>query len=361
MRSLDEYIAAINGLAEKAIDSWKSLHELLDEQMLAGDSEINEMVDFRVGHLTQSEIDRWTPYLISGVFEDTTSERRLAKFSLCADVQREVDELAVRRRCEAYDLSQPLFEIEELFQHVRKSELVSYAPLKRMRGSSVVEYASKFGRLDNALQPQLLDSLEAAVATDGGELHVRLDPYYCSDESVEPIQEAIIRPADRDWLPKLQLYKPTGSEYRLLSAESDTRRRWEYVAKRCRRLEVSANRSSGLLSMMIEEIVAPEDGANIAVCRCLHLDTFAEPGTPFREARLEHIDGAINVYFGDAYEERNHSRLHKGKVTDATIRVHVFRADGIPMGHLFEVARLFFRSQSLVEEWVGDQFRNPPE
>ncbi|KUP22070.1 hypothetical protein [Paenibacillus sp. DMB5] len=79
--------------------------------------------------------------------------------------------------------------------------------------------------------------------------------------------------------------------------------------------------------------------------------------TPFEQVRLNHLDLAINVYQGDSILERMTSTLTTGKrITDATYRTHIFRADSIMFSDLLEIAFIFFKSETMLKEWVEYQF-----
>lgn len=45
-----------------------------------------------------------------------------------------------------------------------------------------------------------------------------------------------------------------------------------------------------------------------------------------------------------------------GVITDASVRTHLIRADNIMFSDLLELAQLFFKSETMVEEWIEKQF-----
>ncbi len=105
------------------------------------------------------------------------------------------------------------------------------------------------------------------------------------------------------------------------------------------------------LSMMIEELPAPDAGNGLMIGRCIHLDTDAKAGSPANAAQVLHLDLAINVYIDAARPKRMTNTLHHGKAEDATIRTHLYRIENIPFLALFDFAELFFKSRFLLNEW----------
>ncbi len=90
------------------------------------------------------------------------------------------------------------------------------------------------------------------------------------------------------------------------------------------------------------------------VGRCIHLDTHAPSGTPKGDARLAHLDLAINVYRGADRAARMANTLQHGKSQDATYRTHLYRIEGVPFPALFVFAVLFLKSKTLLGEWLDD-------
>jgi len=88
--------------------------------------------------------------------------------------------------------------------------------------------------------------------------------------------------------------------------------------------------------------------------RCIHLDTYAPPGTSQGAARLAHLDLAINVYRGVDRAARIGNTLQHGKAQDATYRTHLYRIEDVPFPALFAFAALLLKSKTLLGEWLGD-------
>ena len=102
-----------------------------------------------------------------------------------------------------------------------------------------------------------------------------------------------------------------------------------------------------------EEFYANKD-ENTLIGRHLHLTSNSPVGTKWEDGNLGHIDGAINVYFGEKVKERLSSHIDDG--IDSNCRTHLFRIDNIPIKELLIIAKLFFNSIALVEEWEEEFF-----
>jgi len=141
------------------------------------------------------------------------------------------------------------------------------------------------------------------------------------------------------------------------SPKENLQQYWELHIKKIKRLEVIAKRSNnGNLSMMIEEIT-DIDSHGLLFGRCIHLDTDSKFGTDFENSILNHLDLAINIYEDEAAKKRLDDNLASGQVTtDASYRTHLLRVEKIPFKALFGFVVSFFKSQTLINEWLEDQF-----
>jgi len=107
---------------------------------------------------------------------------------------------------------------------------------------------------------------------------------------------------------------------------------------------------------MMEEIPR-RCGKNFIIGYCLHLTSESPVGTDWDAGVAAHIDGAINIYTDDRIDERWENSFQNGKACDATFRTHLFRADYIPLKAIIPIAWMFFRSRSLLTDWLSDQFK----
>jgi hypothetical protein len=189
---------------------------------------------------------------------------------------------------------------------------------------------------------------------------LRLDPsgWYAKQPKMR-LEEAVIAPADPTWMQTLALFPgmKTFAAYVLEDCDlkTDLAQYRDYHLRHIRRLEVSAQRrEANYLTMMLEELPRADDPNDIMVSRCIHLDTHATVGTPMSEARLQHLDLAINVYRGDRRHARMEGSLQNGRVCDATYRTHLYRIEDIPFPALFTFAGMFFKSGVLLGEWLNE-------
>jgi hypothetical protein len=110
--------------------------------------------------------------------------------------------------------------------------------------------------------------------------------------------------------------------------------------------------------MMVEEIVDRRSTREPVLGRCIHWDTEAPVGASPSQARVKHLDLAINVYRGEAADRRLTQSLGAdARVVDATFRTHLLRIEDIPPQALLGFASQFFVSSLLTLEWFEDQFQ----
>jgi hypothetical protein len=130
---------------------------------------------------------------------------------------------------------------------------------------------------------------------------------------------------------------------------------WEYHIRKVRKLEIHAKRRAHkYLSMMIEELSAPDEAQGFMVAKCVHLDTFDPIDTPLQEVQIAHLDLALNIYCDDYRAKRFEKTLQKGRAHDATFRTHLFHIENIPFLALFTFCAMFLDSQVLLSEWFNE-------
>lgn len=362
---IDTYLAEVDRLAAEADARSLELARLIEG--LKGASPVAEAcVDFRGEVATEAERDGVEPYLQIGFFADADPERRKAWWLFYFDIGRTLAVLGLRRACAPYAREQPLFVgASELFEAVRRREgtgspdleLLDDRAVSCVHGSDVYEVGSGFGRLAQMLKPQIANW--ARDQFPQAPRFLRLDPWeFHHAQPPMVLLEAALTPADPKWLSTLALFPRTQTyaAYVLQDADpkTDPDQFIDYRLQGVRRLEVTAQRrEADYLSMMLEELPRDDNDNGLMVGRCIHLDTRARPGTPMRDARLQHLDLAINVYLGADRAARMADSLQDGKVRDATFRTHLLRVEDVPFPALFGFAQMFFASQILFREWVA--------
>lgn len=368
--SVEEYQRAIAGASQESVASGQSALEFLESVASIRPGDLARWVAFRRELLSARELREVAPYVEeTGFFTEWPEEDRGALMQISFDLGEAVAELSLRERLQPYSPSQKIFKADPtLWDHVRSNEndkrvheLLDAKAFGFPNGSRLVSRNGWFFTIDPLLEPFLVTW--AANAAKASEVHIRLNPHEAyTAPPPRLLTEATLRPVNRDWLPKLKLYKNSsdGGAYLLESPDSpseDVERYWDYHVKGIRKLECSATRrAGGYLSMTIEELAEPRELKGWLMGRMIHLDTTDGVGTDFFEATLDHIDLAINVYEPEVALRRNACRLDHGKVEDASFRTHLIRADKVPFSTVLPFSFFFFRSRPLLLEWARDQF-----
>jgi hypothetical protein len=251
-----------------------------------------------------------------------------------------------------------------------KLNAINFNPPPNLPKYRTCKYKGHFlsinGYLDSRIPRYLIDK----YGTD--DLYIRIEPYVLSDVAPPMIlEEEFLRPPNPKWIEKLKIYpgKSEGCEIFLPEFNSedikeDEKKKlqyWEYNFKKIRRLETNATmkneKNKKHFSMSLEELSEESVSEGILVGRMIHLDAIDSYNVPFDKIKLNHLDLAINIYRNRKVNERLKSSLASGGViTDASYRTHLLRADNIMFSDLIEIARLFFKSETMVEEWIERQF-----
>ncbi len=133
-------------------------------------------------------------------------------------------------------------------------------------------------------------------------------------------------------------------------------RYWDKNVKGINKLQVEWHRKNpDCLSMMMEELPEMTIGTDKFKSTLLtHLTCRDKVGIEFESASIEHIDGAINIYFDESIENRGKAQL--SEKVEAKPRAHLFRMENIPLSSLLPITYSFFKSKILVKDWFKDQF-----
>ncbi len=317
------------------------------------------LVGLRHQFIVDSDVEDVRPFLESDDLSAWEFNQRPAVLLVWDDIVSECRRIAVLRACETYSLRQPLFEqsptISELIDWDAPPELLLINDLPWVDDHSGFLAANRdwWGRPSILLRDELITYLRRRATTF--EVAIRLDTYTLTPANVFSVQEAIVRQADPKWWQKLAIH-PGGKKYSEYKLDG-TGSLWEQNDYRqgVRRLEVSfLRRNSGQLMASIEELA--RYGPNLLIGLMLHCDSSSPIGTDWDSGVLGHIDGAINIYTEAVALERFEQRHTHGKVINASIRTHLFRINCVPVRVITELAQLFFHSESLIQEWLRDQF-----
>ena len=370
MTTIEEYLAAVRRFAAELNVRGDGAFELFVAGLKGQSADAEACVAFRRAVATEAELASMTGYLDIGYFPDPDETCRRAWWLFMLDINHAGDNLELEAVCEPYRRDQPLFQgAPKLFKHIRRKqsdggdgepdyELIEEAAVRSVQDSEVFALNPGFAKLAPQLRAQIpaLARSQFSMAPR----YLRLDPQaWYAEQPMMRLEEAAIVPADPSWMRTLGLF-PGMKDFAAYVLEdcdlkADMAQYRDFHLGRIRRLEVSAQRRKpDYLTMMLEELPRGDDPNGLMVSRCIHLDTLAPVGTPMAEARLQHLDLAINIYRGDDRQARMDDSLQNGKVRDATYRTHLYRSEGIPFPVLFTFAGMFFRSQVLLGQWLAD-------
>ncbi|CUT12649.1 hypothetical protein BF49_3729 [Bradyrhizobium sp.] len=360
MIDLDQYIERIARIAGEYVDLTDYAAKVLGDRYGNGDQTVIECVDFRRTMLTVGDRDtlNWQRQL--GFFPVALpADVQLGGYAFAAEVASAVLKLRMRTACAPYRRADPLFSgSPALWSSVRDGELIDFTALAQELGSEVVAVPKGFGKIAEELDPALVEWLRRNNPTSP--FFVRLAPdRFDGQKPPMMLTEAVIAPGRFDALMKFDMYpgQREYGEYVLQKDALDPKNPApfiDYEVERLRRLEIRAQRRGDIVSMMIEELPAPDAPDGLMVGRCIHLDTHAPNKTAIRDVKLSHLDLALNVYEGAVRSERFGTNLKDGKVTDASFRTHLMRIEGIPLLTLLPICAGFLRSKSLLGEWLKD-------
>lgn len=367
----EAYLACVDRFAAEAAQTDEFVAVLSDLKGVS--AEADACAAFRREMATQSELDGVSGHLEIGYFHDADAKCREGWWLFFFDIGYAARRLILERTCARYSLSQPLFAgAPDLFGAIRRREpggsadleLIDDRAVACVEGSEIYRVGNGFAKLTSQLAPNIANWARDAFPT--APRFLRLDPWeFHREQPLMRLEEAALVPANPRWLSTLALFPNTQTFAAYVLEDSDPaadrEQFWEYRVQHIRRLEVTARRREpDYLSMMIEELPTSDDPSGLMVGRCIHLDTRAVIGTPMTEARLQHLDLAINVYQGADRALRMADTLQDGKVRDATFRTHLLRVEEVPFPALFQFAEMFLRSRILLREWVTDVMGTAP-
>lgn len=325
------------------------------------DLKVRAAIAYKIKTLTTKEEEYYSAY-INVVKEISDSRTTLACIAITIEAEKERD---FRRQVEsnmAYTGAEKIF-TQWGMDCIRRKDLIDYRQLVRQKQSRIFNYKNRWGVIDGRISEDVLDWLDVCFKDNAAYVRVIPNAIY-SEQPSNMLTEILIRPAQWGWWKELRVYNSTGSRYDLQADYSNAETAWDYYIRNVRSLQtVISRKGKQYLSMMIEELSdfreEIKDDHRFVIGRMIHLDTDAEIGVPFEKAMLMHIDLAVNMYVGDAADERLVQDLYDGtahKVVDASYRTHILRIENIPFAELPKFVMAFMRSKYLVNEWLKGDF-----
>lgn len=359
---IDKYYRTLEQLVDDCIISGLATQDFIENIITTKRSFFDDLISFRKTFVDSKEQDKVRGHLIIGFFREYEGIDRVTCFVIYFELEEISIKKSWRKRCELYKASQPLFtNSPNLLQAVYNDELLDNMVLTQINDCEILQFKEGYTYLDYALNP-LIVSWTIDNFPDK-KIYLRANPYkFFSTQPTQRVFESILLPANPNWWRKLTIYNRTkeGACYVLddCSPKENLRQYWELHIKKIKRLEVIAKRSNnGNLSMMLEEIT-DIGSRGLLFGLCIHLDTDSDFGTDFENSTLNHLDLAINIYEDESARKRLSDNLASGQVTtDASYRTHLLRVEKIPFKALFGFVVSFFKSQTLINEWLEDQFQ----
>lgn len=321
-----------------------------------------EAIDYRKSILNENDYIISSGYLQTGYFKGHDEQTRSACFCMCIEAGFQKDFNKAVKDCSPYEGNESIFQ-DSTIRDNRQGDLVGYRPFDREKSSNIFSTNGQWGYFDRRIPLQMYEWADNCFHDKPCRIRIEPDQLY-SKRPPQPVLECMVMPPQYQWWKKLTIFKGTtkGSTYILLGNDSkNVNDYYDFNRLNIRRLEVSVTRKADdYISMMIEELeenVNPLDPSDkYVIGRMIHLDSNAIIGTNFKDAILNHIDLAYNMYTDDKADIRLGQFLCDGKTESASIRTHIFRLEDIPFCSLFKIANSFFKSKTLVAEWLSNEF-----
>ena len=366
--ALERYLETLKKIVEIA---WEQGSEIQCLIYNPGDHiEIVQLaVRLRREFIGDADVKKCKGHLELGYFGNICELDKVASWTVLFEASDEMKKMSYRRDCEGYNSNHPLFQGDpELFDCIRRKEHSKKPDFELLDLSrvdfdgypnEVVGTKNGFARVSSHLDSRIIRT--SKKKWPAARTYVRLDPHFFSrNEPMANLQEDTIVPANPRWFSTANL-RNGDRDYGcyVLSNNCCTPENfhayWEFSSRGVRSLEFHAKRSKeNYLSMMLEELPRPDDSSGLMVGRCIHLDTQDPMTTPPRDAIVQHLDLAINVYEGEDRQARLDNNLQHGPSASASFRTHLFRIEDIPFFSIFEFCYMFFESKCLLKEMMGD-------
>lgn len=377
MEEYDEYEKLIKKISKYAfMMKIKPRIEYISEIYKVADNNIKDAINKAIEirnqlGITKNDVSSFHIYLRSGCQLYSAYKNKESAFCVSVDVYRVVKRLSLINECKKYRDNDLLFlkypSLKNLISN--NQELINISKMKVCKNSRVLNDENIIVKMNNNINPYLISYLKNKYPNNV--LFVRIDKDGYDENSIEFINEFILRSEQSSWYKKMLIYnneKKLG-EYacnetivnlgcnkenadRIINKLSED----GYEENNKYLLQTLFKRDNrGLLSGSLEEL-EPIDSGNTLISKYIHLTSNSEIGTDWDDGVLAHIDGAINVYFDENAKNRLSQKLNEKVPSDC--RTHLFRIDNIPITELLPISKLFFKSIALVEEWESDSFKN---
>lgn len=346
------------------ISKWRGqIYECMEFQLQSKTAiRLYEAIEYRMSTLNERDRNIASGYLDLGLFKNHNNEFRTACICVCleSEYQRRLNnEIS---RCSEYEGDEPIFDNPDI-KNNRVKDLIDYRIFSREPLSNTFKLGDSWGYFDSRIPVQIYEWIDKCFKDSPCRIRVEPDGLYQSRPQ-QMLIECVIYPPHYQWWKNMSIYKgqTAGSVYQLLG--NDIRNYNDYHdfnILKIRRLEVSETRKEhNYISMMIEELQEEQFNLNpnkkYVVGRMIHLDSNAAIGVNYKDAIINHIDLAYNLYIDHTADDRLNSYLPNGQVTPADFRTHILRIENIPFESLLKIADSFFKSKTLLSEWFSNEF-----
>lgn len=287
--------------------------------------------------------------------------------ALIADLNYRQGICYLRNSLEKYSIHQPLFTFDnDLITHtVSKSQLIPSTLFQRDYMTNVVRFPNgKYAYIDESLEPPILQHLEERGLT----YYVRINPNYVDDKPYMLHKREIWRASSPKWKNAIGIKRGSddGFSHYIPDDIDITTNSLAYHDRRLlhiSRLEGYYKRKAdGYFEMMVEELKKEEHPfleEYYIVGRMIHLDSI-EDGEKGLNAKLQHIDLAINLYIGyDAICRERTQFEYGGEKVEGIPRSHILRLNNAQLLDII-LFSTFFESRYLQDEWINGMFTSDP-
>lgn len=348
------------------ISQWKGeIYKILE--FLLNTNKCRHLIDainYRKDLLNEDDRNITSGFLSLGLFGNYENEFRMACFCICmeAEYQRELNKEIVR--CKEYEGTEEIFSQPDI-REARIDDLIDFRIFQREPLSNIFKIRNKWGYFDKRIPMQIYEWIEKCFVDSPCRIRIEPNDIY-SERPPELLLECMIIPPQFQWWKEMKIFKgnTNGSVYQLLGNDiGDYKDYYDYNFLNIRRLDISESRKADdYISMMIEELEEHSCKLNsnqkYVLGRMIHLDSNASIGMSFKDAMICHIDLAFNLYINQSAEERLSQYLCNDQVVPACYRTHILRIENIPFESIFKIAYSFFKSKTLVSEWLSNEFKD---
>lgn len=357
----------VSMMATKNITLLNFLQEKVNKRVPYIMSAISE----RTKRLNDEDYRICEDYLSINAFPDLELSEQVACYSMILEAEHLRDLNKHIERNQKYKGNEPIFTNRKLRDSIcYDNELINYDVIKREPNTNISKIGKQYVRLDSRIPICFYHWLEDCFKESSKAVRVDSSEIFNTMPS-QMVLECLIQPPKHDWWSTLKIYngESAGSSFILLGNDIKTNYQdyYDFNVLGIRKLQVSVRRlnasvrNGGNLQMMIEELTkiyeTTDKSKSYMIGRMIHLDTDAKTGNSFKDAVLNHIDLAENLYVGEAAYIRDSQDLSKDHhIVDAVPRTHLLRVNDIPFESIFKFAYAFFKSKQLVDEWKAAEF-----